>query len=210
MANDPFMSEDSLDDPELGFGEEELVMEPVIHDVRVKPEPEALSMDANVPLDVEPDADLGSTVEFTDNSPSLESAAADDDIDIGDDFDEEESQLELQSLRAELQGLKDEHQALIEKNRELTERVEAAAPSGELSRLEGQLSEARKHHRQAEEELKALKRELEQAQAKASQLEEQAVDAAATVPDDTQRELDLMDAQIKALQTENTQLKEAL
>jgi chromosome segregation ATPase len=210
MANDPFMSEDSLDDPELGFGEEELVMEPVIHDVRVKPEPEALSMDANVPLDVEPDADLGSTVEFTDNSPSLESAAADDDIDIGDDFDEEESQLELQSLRAELQGLKDEHQALIEKNRELTERVEAAAPSGELSRLEGQLSEARKHHRQAEEELKALKRALEQAQAKASQLEEQAVDAAATVPDDTQRELDLMDAQIKALQTENTQLKEAL
>jgi chromosome segregation ATPase len=210
MANDPFMSEDSLDDPELGFGEEELVMEPVIHDVRVKPEPEALSMDANVPLDVEPDADLGSTVEFTDNSPSLESAAADDDIDIGDDFDEEESQLELQSLRAELQGLKDEHQALIEKNRELTERVEAAAPSSELSRLEGQLSEARKHHRQAEEELKALKRELEQAQAKASQLEEQAVDAAAAVPDDTQRELDLMDAQIKALQTENTQLKEAL
>jgi chromosome segregation ATPase len=210
MANDPFMSEDSLDDPELGFGEEELVMEPVIHDVRVKPEPEALSMDANVPLDVEPDADLGSTVEFTDNSPPLESAAADDEIDIGDDFDEEESQLELQSLRAELQGLKDEHQALIEKNRELTERVEAAAPSSELSRLEGQLSEARKHHRQAEEELKALKRELEQAQAKASQLEEQAVDAAAAVPDDTQRELDLMDAQIKALQTENTQLKEAL
>ena len=131
-GNTPLMPEDSLDDPELGFGDEqELSLEPQVHDVTInvepeepedlsaQPEPMDLTADANVPLDVEPDADLSNTVEFTENSPSLDSedkreldakAAAD---------EQDELQLELKSLKAELQGLQDERATLLEKNRDL-------------------------------------------------------------------------------------------
>ena len=62
--NASFLPEDSLGDPELGFGEDDFqalpmeVMEPMpplVHDVNIETQPEAetLSSDANVPLDVE-------------------------------------------------------------------------------------------------------------------------------------------------------------
>ena len=212
-GNTPLMPEDSLDDPELGFGDEqELTLEPPVHDVNISldtepdPEPMDLTADANVPLDVEPDADLGNTVEFTENMPSLDN----EDQKEPDPDAEDELQLEIKSLRAELQGLQDERVALLEKNRDLSDQVEAAAPSGELSRMQGQLNEARKHHSEAEAEIKRLKTDLEQATGLIERLEADKQDAADSVPDDTRQELDLMDAQIKALQTENTQLKSAL
>lgn len=209
--NSPLMPEDSLDDPELGFGEEELSLEPAVHDVEIsaEPEPMALNADANVPLDVEPDADLSSQVEFTDNSPGLE---ADDSqsVEVAGTAAEASGSLELKALQSELAGLQQERARLLDRNRELSERLDAAAPSGEISRLQGQLSEARKHHSDAEEEIRRLKAELEQATGRIEKLESEQSAAAESVPDETQRELDLMDAQIKALQTENTQLKEAL
>jgi chromosome segregation ATPase len=207
------MDEESFADPEMGFGEEELTMEPlqpVVHDVEiaVDPEPATLASDANVPLDVEPDPELGSAVEFTDQAPELDSADSKPEIDARDTQDE--LQLELQSLRAEIRGLQDERAGLFEKARELQEQLESAAPAGELSRLQGQLNEAKKHHAEAEQENQRLKSELAQAQEKIERLELDSAMSAAEIPDDTKRELDLMDAQIKALQTENTQLKEAL
>ncbi|MCA8937068.1 MAG: hypothetical protein KDB68_12790 [Planctomycetes bacterium] len=216
-GNTPLMPEDSLDDPELGFDDgEELQaepMEPVVHDVTIDSddEPVTLTTDANVPLDVEPDPDLGSSVDFSETAPELGQADdgafdADDlpaDADKGDDA----QALELKSLRAELQSLKDERAGLLDKNRELSEKLDSATPSGELSRLQGQLSEARKHHSEAEEEVTRLKSELADAHQQIASL---ADDAEAAVPEDTQKELDLMEAQIKALQTENVQLKEAL
>ncbi|MCB9933285.1 MAG: hypothetical protein H6841_07685 [Planctomycetes bacterium] len=206
------MDEDSFADPEMGFGEEELTMEPLqplVHDVEIEaaPEPATLASDANVPLDVEPDPDLGSTVEFTDQSPVLDRTESKPEIDAA---ESDELQLELQSLRVEIQGLQEERAALLEKNRDLQEQLEAAAPAGELSRLQGQLNEAKKHHAEAEEENRRLKGELAQAQEKVEKLELESAMSSAEIPDDTKRELDLMDAQIKALQTENTQLKEAL
>lgn len=211
-GNSPLMDEDSFADPEMGFGEQELTMEPLqpmVHDVQidVEPEPATLASDANAPLDVEPDPELGSTVDFTDQSPALDSADSKPEIDAA---ETDELQLELQSLRAEIQGLQDERAGLIEKTRELQEQLESAAPAGELSRLQGQLNEAKKHHAEAEQENQGLKSELAQAQEKIERLELDSAMSAAEIPDDTKRELDLMDAQIKALQTENTQLKEAL
>ncbi|MCB9895784.1 MAG: hypothetical protein H6839_15160 [Planctomycetes bacterium] len=221
-GNAPLMPEDSLDDPELGFGDEqELTLEPQVHDVtiNVEPEPESLSnepepmdltTDANVPLDVEPDADLSNTVEFTDNAPSLDSEDKREiDAKAGED-DQGELQLEIKSLKAELQGLQDERAALLEKNRDLQDKLESAAPSGELSRMQAQLNEAKKHHADAEAEIRRLKAEVQEAVRRAEELEARNSDAAEAVPDDTRKELDLMDAQIKALQTENTQLKSAL
>lgn len=212
-GNSPLMDEESFADPEMGFGEEELTMEPlqpVVHDVEiaVDPEPATLASDANVPLDVEPDPELGSAVEFTDQAPELDSADSKPEIDARDTQDE--LQLELQSLRAEIRGLQDERAGLFEKARELQEQLESAAPAGELSRLQGQLNESKKHHAEAEQENQRLKSELAQAQEKIERLELDSAMSAAEIPDDTKRELDLMDAQIKALQTENTQLKEAL
>ena len=213
--NAPLMPEDSLDDPELGFGDqEEMSLEPAsVEDVEVNPEPEPVSLDtdANVPLDVEPDPDLGNQVEFTDNAPSLDKA---------DEVEPEQTpadkkkgntgSLELKSLRTEVAGLQEERAKLLDKNRELQEKLESAAPTGEVSRLQAQLSESKKHHAEAEEEVRRLKAELEAATARADKLEEEQSKAQEEVPEDTQKELDLMDAQIKALQTENTQLKEAL
>lgn len=210
--NSPLMPEDSLDDPELGFGdEEEISLEPAVHDVEGSPDPEpmALNTDANVPLDVEPDPDLSNQVEFTDNSPSLDASEEEPDIDPSDTA-EDTGVFEVKSLQSELAGLQEERAKLLDKNRELQEKLEAAAPTGEISRLQGQLSEAKKHHAEAEEEIKRLKRELEQTTARADKLESRQTKAAESVPDETKKELDLMDAQIKALQTENTQLKEAL
>ena len=145
-GNSPLMDEDSFADPEMGFGEQELTMEPLqpmVHDVQidVEPEPATLASDANAPLDVEPDPELGSTVDFTDQSPALDSADSKPEIDAA---ETDELQLELQSLRAEIQGLQDERAGLIEKTRELQEQLESAAPAGELSRLQGQLNEAKK------------------------------------------------------------------
>ena len=224
-GNTPLMPEDSLEDPELGFGDEqELTLEPQVHDVTInvesepeesedlsaQPEPMNLTADANVPLDVEPDADLSSTVEFTENSPSLDSEEKRE-LDAKAASDEQdELQLELKSLKAELQGLQDERAALLEKNRDLQDKLESAAPSGELSRMQAQLNEAKKHHADAEAEVKRLKAELQTAQQHAEKLESENSDAADAVPDDTKKELNFMDAQIKALQTENTQLKSAL
>lgn len=123
-GNSPLMDEDSFADPEMGFGEEELTMEPlqpVVHDVKiaVEAEPATLASDANVPLDVEPDPELGSAVDFTDQAPELAAADSKPEIDARDTQDE--LQLELQSLRAEILGLKDERAGLFEKARELQE-----------------------------------------------------------------------------------------
>lgn len=213
--NSPLMPEDSLDDPELGFGdEEEMTLEPAVNDVEIDPDPDAepisLNTDANVPLDVEPDPDLSNQVEFTDNSPSLDAADEEESIDATPDSNGDTDRLEFKSLQSELAGLQEERAKLLDKNRELQEKLDAAAPTGEISRLQGQLSEAKKHHAEAEEEVKRLKDELEQATARADKLESKQAEAEESVPDETKKELDLMDAQIKALQTENTQLKEAL
>lgn len=203
------MPEDSLDDPELGFGdEEEMSLEPAVHDVEISAddEPVSLNTDANVPLDVEPDADFSNQVDFTDNAPRLDQPEADSLIGGND----QAGALAMQSLRSELAGLQEERARLLDANRELTERLDAAAPTGEISRLQGQLGEARKHHADAEEEVRRLKSELESANARYERMEARQAQAEAEVPDDTRQEINLMDAQIKALQTENSQLKEAL
>lgn len=209
----PLLPEDSLDDPELGFGdEEEMSLEPAGDDAEISPEAEPMSLntDANVPLDVEPDPDLSNQVEFTDNSPSLDAEGGEPGIDATPEPDADTGALELKSLQSELAGLQEERAKLLDKNRELNEKLDAAAPTGEISRLQGQLSESKKHHAEAEEEVKRLKGELEQAGARADKLESEQAEAEDSVPDETKKELDLMDAQISALQTENTQLKEAL
>lgn len=212
------MPEDSLEDPELGFGDEEELqaepMAPVVHDTNIAfdDEPVTLTTDANVPLDVEPDADLSSTVDFSDSAPELDSAdeAGGNRPDDEKDLRDEKQALAVKGLQAEIESLKAERSSLLDKNRELSERLDNAAPTGELSRLQGQLSEARKHHSEAEEEIKRLKSELDTARRQASELEQAVAESAADVPDDTRREIDLMEAQINALQTENTQLKDAL
>ncbi|MCC7509048.1 MAG: hypothetical protein IT464_06710 [Planctomycetes bacterium] len=203
------MPEDSIEDPELGFGEEELVAEPMalpVHDVTIEDDSDAdpvtLAEDANVPLDVEPDADLPDGEVFTDHAPEV---AAEHDA-------SDKHKLELQALRAELQGLRDERSRLVTAKRQLEERLESAAPAGELTRLEAALSEAKEHRRRAEEQASALRRDVAELQDRLAQAAEA---AAQTQPQgekahDAAAGLDLMDAQISALQSENTRLKEAL
>lgn len=204
----PLMPEDSLEDPELGFGEEELVAEPMalpVHDVTIEEDPDfdpvTLAEDANVPLDVEPDADLPDGEVFTDHAPEVEAEHNASD----------KQRLELQALRAELQGLRDERARLVAAKRDLEERLESAAPAGELTRLEAALSEAKEHRRQAEEQASALRREVADLQERLVQAEAAALPAVqADEPEDDAAGVDLMDAQISALQSENTRLKEAL
>ncbi|MBK9974520.1 MAG: hypothetical protein IPP14_07075 [Planctomycetes bacterium] len=217
--SDAILPEDSLADPELGFGEPELTMEPMapmaaeperpsVRDVSVKlpePEPVTLSQDADVPLDVEPDADA---------------ALSDSDIEFGADLESEDApaappprpqddrlRVELSSSRGELETLRDSVAALRARNNELEATLQQSTPVGEISRMSAQLAQSRAHHQQAEEQLRKTQQELaaalEQAQA-------QPATEASPPGQAQQRDYDVMEAQLVALQAENTQLKEAL
>lgn len=211
--SDALMPDESLADPEMGFGEQELTMEPVspepppapVRDVAInipEPEPVALIEDADVPLDVEPDLgpDLDAEVEAIDTPDNSAPVAprADDRL-----------RVELSSSRTEAESLRDHNARLAERGRDLEAQLQQSAPAGEVSRLNAQLAEARGQHQAAEAEVSRLRQELAQAQAAA-----QFAEAHPAAEPDTEmvekRELDVMEAQLAALQAENTQLKEAL
>lgn len=219
------MPEDSLQDPELGFGEPELTMEPMapenaeperpsVRDVSIKlpqPEPVTLSEDADVPLDVEPDADPG---------------LSDADVEFGVDLESEDApppppppkpqddrlRVELSSSRGELETLRDTVAAMRARNNELEAALQQSAPVGEISRMGAQLAEARAHHQSAEEQLRLARQELAQARQQVQSLQQALADQPASPPGEAgeTRDYDAMEAQLVALQAENTQLKEAL
>lgn len=201
----PMLPEDSMVDPEFGFGESELVAEPMmaeplaVHDVPLDtgPDPETLHEDADVPLDVEPDADLRERVDF--EQTATEPAPK--------PIDPEQLKLELQSARAELAGLRAERDELLRLNREQANRLEAAPPADEIARLEGALKDAQRKHEAAEDDARDLRRELEKANAQLA--EAQAAQPAAPTPE-VRLGMEMMDAQLRALQDENTQLKAAI
>lgn len=199
----PMLPEDSMVDPEFGFGESELVAEPMmaeplaVHDVPLDsgPDPETLHEDADVPLDVEPDADLRERVDF--EQTATEPAPK--------PIDPEQLKLELQSARAELAGLRAERDELLRQNREQAKQLEAAPPADEIARLEGALKDAQRKHEAAEDDARDLRRELEKANAQLAE--------ASQAPQPAQEMrlgMEMMDAQLRALQDENTQLKAAI
>ncbi|MBX3460294.1 MAG: hypothetical protein KF696_10105 [Planctomycetes bacterium] len=204
------MPDDAFGDPELGFGEDDLVALPLdapVHDVQVDVdvEPSTLAEDANVPLDVEPDPVIPESEVFTDAAPSLDDEQEDAEVE---DVDARQT-IEMQAVRAELQGIADERDQLAARVRELTDKLEAAAPAGEITRLEAALAEAREFRRQAEEQASALRRENADLHERLVQAEAAALPPAEPEPDEASRD-DLVQAQLTALQSENAQLKEAL
>lgn len=212
--SDSIMPDESLADPEMGFGEQELTMEPLapeparepVRDVAInvpEPEPIALIEDADVPLDVEPDLgpDLDAEAEqidTPDNNAAQEPAPAQDRL-----------RVELSSSRTEVDALRDQNAQLNERCRELEARLQQSAPAGEVSRLNAQLAQTRGQHHAAESEVVRLRNDLAQAQAA---LEAAEAHASAEPADEMveKRELDVIEAQLNALQAENSQLRDAL
>lgn len=202
----PMLPEDSFVDPEFGFGESELIAEPLtaepqtadpVHDITLDsgPDPETLNEDADVPLDVEPDADLRDRVDF--EQTATEPAPK--------PINPEQLKLELQSARAELAGLRHERDELLRLNRDLNQRLEAAPPADEVARLESALKDVQRKHNAAEDDARDLRRELDRASAQL----QQAAQPPQPAPD-ARLGMEMMDAQLRALQDENTQLKAAI
>lgn len=207
--SDSLMPDESLADPEMGFGEPELTMEPVaadpppasVRDVAIRlpePEPIALVEDADVPLDVEPDLGPDLSVEAEEIEAAPPSSPEPDRL-----------RVELSSSRTERDSLRDESHDLQQRVDELQARLQQAPPAGEVSRLNAQLAEARGRHTAAEAEIARLGAELETARAVAQAAQAHA--AAEPVTDMVERrELEVTEAQLNALQAENTQLRDAL
>ena len=224
----PMMPEDSLQDPELSFGDEgELTLlpaaAPVVRDVPVQipePEPVQLEEDANVPLDVEPDGEpeIGTAGAFESAAEAVqavdvETAQPEAEADLGDDFpappadtaaEDELARLrvQLKAAQAELASAVQQRDAAADRNRALEQQLATAAPAGEVSRLQASLLEDRTARNQAEAQLAETRAELERLRA--------APPVHAAPEADPARRLDMMEAQLNALQAENTQLRAAL
>jgi len=206
--SDSILPDESIADPEMGFGEQELTMEPItaepprpsVRDVAIdlpEPEPIALVEDADVPLDVEPDLgpDLDAEAEEIDAPDNAAKAPPPDD----------RLRVELSSSRTEADSLRDHNARLNDRARELEAQLQQSAPAGEVSRLNAQLAEARGLHQAAEAEIARLRDELVQAQAAQSH--------AAAEPHTEmvgKHELDEVEQQLQSLRGENEQLREAL
>jgi DNA repair exonuclease SbcCD ATPase subunit len=215
----PLIPEDSLQDPDLDFGEEEeLSLEPMLHEPEAPDDdqpnaiPElvddsfddtdamTLAEDANVPLDVEPDPDLP----------------------VGTGFEEEISaeqpppgeldslRREAAALRAELDTVRQERARSKAVTRRLEQKLETSAPPTELARLEAAVTEAKARAKEAEDEASRLKRELKELSARAETAEAELGEQSQRVPEGAQRELDLLNEKIRALEAENTELKDSL
>ncbi|MDC1142985.1 hypothetical protein OAU50_07835, partial [Planctomycetota bacterium] len=223
--NQGLTPEDSLLDPDMGFGGEmEMVPEldsSAVHDVSIQPDldPPLLSEDANVPLDVEPDPEITADNDF---APDLQTAN-DGDPAFGDD-DKPSPELEAaakeakqktrrltvekQGVTAELESIKAENTSLQKQLDDAKAALEAAPAQADLDGLKESLAEARTQRNAAEEQIKELRTNLETAKSELATANEKPVNA--PIETDHEKKIDLMDAQITSMQAENTQLKEAM
>lgn len=198
-----------MPEPEIGFDDEPFG-DPV-HDVSVElplEETVELQNDAQVPLDVEPDTQLGETIDFDDISVPIDEQHETELPGAKSPTTRTES-VEIQKLRADLEHAIESRDALTQQLRDVQDRLESATPAGEITRIESELRTAQKHRDEAEAELRSVREELTRIQSTLAEVTEIEVTPEA-VDDDTQTAIDLVDAQIRALQTENEQLRGAL